>query len=574
MTDKHILTLFKAMVVEATGPIDLTNAANGFLTNFIPTPLQLKLLREEFKPLNLTTLFSVEERMNGSVYELLTKQLLHYIEIYGLDSPGLFDLEQTNGKVVTLTYVQGISKVELGEKVRTLLYANAPIKDTPALKEIIEAYQISYEMGLIKNNEMKMLLFKVGRDKFEKGDDAVRYMCYVATESALLIKSKQVIKAIEADASLFTTKFFQDHENALAQVFHRHKNLILAAKTSENRGVINRISRRAKDAYVPIHEPISKRFISEAYNNSVGAEVLSSMSVRDKFKFLNLLAYKSLGNTTDAFMIRNGKVHVEKGRKVLNPGKLIDISHDVLNSLGEDLKHLHGKTILIDSNVDYGLPISRKQAIGQLPFGTTITPKGDILSSGIYWENSGGARDLDLSAVQTGGKRVGWGRLSGYNNKDVVFSGDLIDATNGAMEFMTSKTSFYDVYALYVNIFAGEPGAKFSLVVGSRSTEKWIEDPVVREAGELLSRGNIIGFVKNGKFVVYSARMNNASWSEGSKEQAIVARGLAPFWTVRSLLETLGIGYYIEQSPTQAYDHDLSYQSFSYDKLEAMLTKV
>jgi hypothetical protein len=39
-------------------------------------------------------------------------------------------------------------------------------------------------------------------------------------------------------------------------------------------------------------------------------------------------------------------------------------------------------------------------------------------------------------------------------------------------------------------------------------------------------------------------------------------------------LETLGIGYYIEQSPTQAYDHDLSYQSFSYDKLEAMLTKV
>jgi hypothetical protein len=351
-------------------------------------------------------------------------------------------------------------------------------------------------------------------------------------------------------------------------VFHRHKNLILAAKTAENRSAINKISRLAKTEHVAINEPASKRFIAEAYAGR-GATV-TSLSVRDKFKLLNLLNYKLLGNTADAFVIRNGKVHVEQDRKVLAQNKLIVISKGILKSLAIDLKPLKDAKILLDENVDYGLPISRKQVIGQLPFGTTVTPNGDTISSGVYWENGWGASDLDLSAVDAKGNRTGWGQYSGYTSQDVVFSGDLTSAVNGAMEFMTSKTSRQEPYALFVNVFRGKIGTKFALVVGSKSKDKWIVEPVLREVGELNSRGNIIGFVKNGKFVVYMCRMNGAYWSVGSREAAIVARGMADFWTVRSLFDALDIPYSTKREEGVNYTHNLTYSGFSFDKLETL----
>ena len=289
MVDRNILKLFKVMVADVS-TLDTSNVSGGFVTNFTPTPLQLKTLREEFKPLDVVTLFTVEERETASLSYLLTKQVLHYIEVYGLDAPGLFNLEQKNGTVATLAYVRGVSKQELGDLVRSLLYANAPVKDATDLKAIIETYGIQFDVPKIRNNEMRVLLFRLGTDVFDNGDDAVRYMCYVATESALLIKSKEVIEAIEKCGSVFNTPFFNAHATVLAKVFHRHKNLILAAKTAENRHAINKISRLAKTLHVPVYESLSKRFVAEAYAGRVGASVLHGMSVRDKLKFLNLLS--------------------------------------------------------------------------------------------------------------------------------------------------------------------------------------------------------------------------------------------------------------------------------------------
>lgn len=578
MSDKHVLQLFKSMVTDyafAAPAVSTAFAKDGFITNFNPTPLQLKVLQEEFKPLPLRTLFSVRERENASLDELLARQILHYIEVYGLGMPGLFNLEFDGGKVVPVAYVQGITVAELGRKVRDLLYANAPIKDTKALKEIIDSYRLEFNLGMVKNNEMRVMLFSLGKNAFESGDDAVRYMCYVATDSTLLIKSRKVIKAIKEKRDLFTSHFFRSHQGPLAKVFHRHKNLILAAKTAENRGTINRISRLAKTEHLPLPEAPKKTFIADfcagRAKSGVGG-VIGGLTVRDKFKFLNLVNYKREGNSMDAFIIRNGKVHLEKGRPVLTPGKLEAITLDVLGSLKKDFEHLNKQNILLDAHVDYGLPVSRKQTFGQLPFGTSVTPIGETISSGVYWENAWGARDLDLSGVDPSGHRVGWGQFSGYTDPHIVFSGDVTHAEKGAMEFLTSKVTYKHTYGLFLNIFAGEVGAKAALVVGTKSESHWIEDPIIREVGTLESKGNILGFVKGGKFVVYNCRINNASWSVGGKEAAIVARGLAQFWTVRMLLDALDIPYTTNREADKTYDHDLTYQGFSLDKLEAMLT--
>lgn len=590
MFEREILKLFKVMVTtDITDDVpDVSHVDQGFITNFTPTPAQLLVLLSEFKPLDVRTLFTVHERKTADISHLLRKQVLNYIETYGLNMPGLFNLEQEGGKVVTLSYVRGVTRKELNGMVRNLLYANAPIKDTVALKNIINGLDLGFDLSEVKNNEMRVLLFTLGKNKFKSGDDAVRYICYVATESAMLIKSKRVIKSIGAKSVAFTTPFFADHAKPLAKVFHRHKNLILAAKTKENRSIINKISRMAKELHVPVHEPLKKRFVAEAYAGRIKDldTVLGDISIRDKFSFLNLLEYKKLGMGMDAFIIRNGKVHLENNRPILNAGKVDTIIASVLKSLKVDLAHLKKQKILLDPNVDYGLPISRKQTMGQLPFGTTVTPKGEVISSGVYWENAWGAHDLDLSAIDINNSRTGWGMYSGYAaGNPVTYSGDITSAPNGAMEFMTSKIGYSEPYALFVNVFSGSEGCEAEIVVGS-TTEKvvngayvrtggdarWISEPVLREKVKLESKGNSIGFVRNGKFVVYILRLNSNSWSAGSKEAAIVQKSLTDFWTVRKLFDALKIKYDVDKGPKKKYDHNLSYNSFSLDKLEKLIT--
>jgi hypothetical protein len=574
MFEKEILDLFKVMVVPTSfgGEPNLSNVDRGYITDFEPTPSQLKVLNAAFKPLDIITLFTVEERKKCEPCELIAKQILHYVEVYGLGAPGAFNLEQENGKIVTLTKVRGVVVEELSEIIAELLYTNAPVKDAPTLMNIIKAYNIDFDINKVANNELRVLLFDDSKT-FTSGDDVVRYMCYVSTKSSMLIKSKQVIEAIKLNAHLFNKGFLTRHEVPLAKVFHRHKNLILAAKTNQNSSAINRISRLAKNLHVPIIEGLNKKFVAEALAGRIkDYSILDKISIRDKFKFLNFIEYKMLGYSLDAFIIRNGKVHLEDGRAVQNKDKLIVISGHIIESLEKDLHHLKGKNILLDPYVDYGLPISRKQTFGQLPFGTSVISGGNKICTGIYWENSWGANDLDLSAVDMSGSRTGWGRSSGYESKqDVVFSGDLTDARNGAMEFMTSKVSYTQTYALFNNIFSGEIEAEFELVVGDKSKENWIKSPVLRERGTLDSRGTILGFVKGPEFVVYNCRLNNSSWSEGSKEQAIVRRGMTDFWTIRRLFDVLGVNYSVDFNEEVEYDYNLTYSSFSLDKLENMI---
>jgi hypothetical protein len=325
----------------------------------------------------------------------------------------------------------------------------------------------------------------------------------------------------------------------------------------------------SKTRHVPIKESIGKRFVALALAGKADAYALTQVSLRDKFKMLNLLEYKRQGNDMDAFIIRNGKVHIEKDRAVNDPVGIARIRDMILYSLAGDLAHLKDKTILLDKSVDLGLPISRKQAIGNLPFGTTVTVDGRI-SSGVYWHESGGAHDLDLSTIDNDGNRTGWGCYRGYSKKaEVTFSGDVTSAHNGAMEFMTSKKADY---GLFVNIYRGNPNSEFELVVGTDNKEKdrWIKDVKVREKSKLNGRGSIIGFVKDTKLVVYQGALNSNRWSSNDKSRAMVARGTGEFWTVGKLLKSLNINFDVDKKADVVYDYDLTYAGFSYDKLEAL----
>lgn len=567
MYDAEILDLFNIMVVDKKTPLVLDNVKHGFVTDFRPTASQFNILNSKFRLIESKTLFTVNERRYSDIEDLINKQILHYVEVYGLGIPGLFNLEVDNGEIYSLTYVQGVTEDELHDKLRSILYSNAPVKDSNVFAKIIKARNVDFEFNKIANNEIKVALFDVNKHTFDDGDDLVRYMCYVATGDFLLIKSKEVIDAVSR--AIFDSKFFDKHAYVLSQVFNRHKRIILAAKNDYNKSIFNRITRMSKINHVPIKESIAKTFISKALNGEISDfRVLDKISIRDKFKYLNLLEYKKEQSTLDAFVIRNGKIHIKSDRKTFSKKSIDFVISKVLQSLNEDLSHLKQRSILLDSNVDYGLPVSRKQTMGNLPFGTQVTCS-DTISSGVYWKDEWGASDLDLSTISLDGRRVGWGQRSGYANTGVIYSGDLTSAYSGAMEFMTSSKHYSDIYGLFLNIYSGGVGCKAELVVGNKTDDQWIDSPIIRESIELKSRGTLIGFVKSGVFTVYSGRLNSSSVSGSSKDLAIVNRGSSNFWTVGKLFDKLGITY--DSVEEKEYDFDLSYNKFSYDKLENLL---
>lgn len=575
MFEKQTIDLFKVVVIDEKQRVKklfTDNVSLGYVTDFKPTQAQASVLATSFAPLPVTTLFTVEERKTGDIHALILKQILHYVEVYGLDAPGLFDLEVTKGKTVSIANVRGVTTDELGAMVRKLLYANAPVRELEALTEIIRHYELAYDLKQVANNEARIRLYRDG-DKFDNGDDAVRYIVYKATDDSLLIKSPKVIAAVEENAKRISLSFLAAHEAVLAKVFNRHKRLLIAIKNNGNKTAINRISRLSKDLHVPIIPAINKTFIAKALSDQIrDYAVLDQISLRDKFKYLNLLEWRRLGRSDDVFVVRNGKAHLEADRQTYAPEQIDHLKLLVLNSAHKNLHHLKGKRILLDGNVDYGLPSTQKQMLGNLPFGTQVSVAGNTIASGIYWENRGGARDLDLSSVNENGERTGWGQYSGYDrNNAITFSGDVTDARDGAMEFLTSAVKEKLLYGIYVNIFNGEEGAEASLVVGHQTEKKWINGAVVREKFKLPSKQSILGFVSGGKFLVYALRTSNSRVSGGEITKRLIAKGLAPSWTVRKLLDTAGIAYDTEENGKQPYDYDLRYSSFSIDKLENML---
>lgn len=573
MSQENVLDTFNAIVVSSKSRTVAPNTdllKIGVVTDFIPTKGVKALLESKFEPIPIRTLFGRNERLTAEPLELILKQFLNYFETYGFGTPGQFDLEVTDGVILKTLYVRGISEDELGDLVRKLVYSNAPIKNPAAIAEIIKEYSIKFDFNLILNNEVRIHVYDPSVHVFRNGDEAVRYMLFRMTNDTLVIKNKRKIDEIKA--GLIDPKFFDANAVILSEVFNRFKPLILAAKHL-NRNAVNRIARLSKKNHKPVHEGFNKRFLALALAaiedgsfKKFSASV-SKLSVRDKFKILNLIEYKKLGKKVDSFIVRNGTVHVEQNRPVLDPQALDQVTNLLLEGLRMDLSGLMSKEILLDANVDYGLPISRKQVLGNLPFGTLIDG-GKEISSGVHWRNEWGATDLDLSTVDMKGNRTGWGYSSGYDKtNDVVFSGDMTYADNGAMEFMTSKKS---TYGLFVNVFSGRPDAEFELVIGNGSKNHWITNVKVRERSKFTGKGNVIGFVRNNQFVVYQGKLNDriANFSEGSP---VLNRALAPVWTVSRLLDALGVGYHTEAQADVEYDFNLSYSGFSIDKLESLL---
>ena len=509
-------------------------------------------------------LFTKKEMEDGDVFSKVIAQLAHY---WSFGTYGIQEVKY-KGKTITVDILKVVDKAELSELVRKDVYGNTPLSSdkVEGVVEIIKDYKISIEGNLIKNNEIKALLYESGLFEFSNGDDIVRYIVFKETGSPLLIKSRQVLndlKEVTTSDRYKTNELLANNSKLLSQVFNRHKKIFLALKNDTNRTAINTISKLSKTNHVPLRESINKTFIAKALAGKINNydKVLDNISIFDKLKYLNLLRIRKQEMENKFFLIRNGtcfyKTNMEKWSS-----KHEGLYNFILKNVQKQLSYLRGKKIKYPDNVDYGLPISNKQSLGHLPFGTIITTDGKI-SAGMYWEDSWGAHDLDLSAISLK-ERLGWGSIHTYESEnDLLFSGDITNAPDGAIEFMTQNKKSINPHVLINTIYAGDDKAKYKLVVGQTSSKKYLKNTIVEIETSFSKRSEILGVIKSNKFIVYKAGISSVRISS-ERDKAFLPYIDSNLLTIKGLLADIGISLHAEKDE---YDFDLSVDGITFDKL-------
>lgn len=573
---KNIFELFGKVLISSEAirtSANLDLVKYGVVTDFLLTEEQEQFLKTVNTSEQISTLFSVKERKNGPPEDLITKQLLHYIEVYGLGSPGLFNLEVKGKKLeVPILYVAGITQEQLEAEAINLAYSNAPLKDASLLRDIIRENCITLDINKVQNNELKVLLFRPETDVFESADDLVRYFIFDLLDTTLLIKDEKTISGLKQRNNKVNKRLLEKHADVLAKSFNRFKPLILALKNKNTAKIINKISKMSKSAHVPLKQSFTKTFIADAYRNHETYEwnLLERVSMRDLFKFLNLLKIRKEKIENDVYLIRNGKIHVKPRKQIYNVDIIETIEENILREISIRLTHLKNKNILLDDKIDFGLPISRKQTVGDFPFGSRVSVSGNRISFGIHWKNSGGATDLDLSCIDLDGKRVGWGSYRGYGDDEngILFSGDVVSAPgDGAMEFFTSGPEH--LYALYMNVFSGNENSDYRIIVGREGKNQWIKDIVFAQDMTTKSRSSFLGIVNGNDFIVYDASSGDNSVSFRYNPN-ILKRAAIGTWTIKELFDRIGINYEVDKSDNLVYDYHITSDRMTFTDLERL----
>lgn len=573
------LELYKVFVADkVSNNINYETLKYGFvLSNEVGTSDLLKInsyynLKKLDSRMLLKTLFSKNELENSDLIDKVIKQIRHY---YSCGTYGVQDLE-LNGEKVSVDFIKIVSREELLELIKSDIYSNRALSQEKVLGiiELLKDYRLFHclDFSKIKNNEFKSIAVSENIVAYANisGDDILRAIIYIATNKTLLIKSKEVIEAlgfIVSDKRVID--LLKNYPETLAKCFNRHKRLFLALKNENTAKHINKIAKLSKKFHVPVKESLNKTFIFKHINLDKGDMIadIEKLSVIDKMKILYQIEVLMSDMPNRVFIIRNGKAFIKEGVDSLDKSRVVDnlrlIKGLIKKSLANNLSHLKGLKIKYPENVDYALPISEKKSVSGIPFHTEFyNLKDNYLVAGMYWENAWGAYDLDLSSISINGDRVGWGQLDSYT-QDILFSGDITNASSGAIEYIANKKD--KPVILINNIFSGQEGSKFKIVIGNSDKvgNKYVSD-VIAELDYKFDKSKTIslGALEKDKFTLYPVSLRNNRVS-GKRDKAILPFVLVKHTMMKELLELAGVKFIQDNS----FDLDLSVNNVTFDKL-------
>lgn len=396
---------------------------------------------------------------------LLFEQIKHYISTYGsnfqdeiyiphevLDVPDL--------KVV-FKVVKSYSKEEMQDKCMQLLQSGIALKEE-TINELLSILtdELSYKFSGNENIKNKEAVIKIAdmygvipKDTLE----FFRYIIFRSSGQSLLIKSKEVIEAIKISNYNPSVQFEKFGVEKLAEVFNRFKPLFLAYKVKCPK-TINKISKLSKKHHKPlVANPLN--YVTSMLLTREETHWLDNATPFALFKALSACYARIQGQDAFAYRIRNGKSFIKfNGVTGVNW-----TNYDFLIDYCKQRFKLSGKSFYLPQDVEYALPTSEKMFIGNIPTGSKFF--GQSLAIGIYWQNDWGAHDLDLSGLNIGGK-IGWNSEYKQGDGALMYSGDITDAPNGAVEYLYARNGLNEPTLINNNIYSDEGKCEYKIIVG------------------------------------------------------------------------------------------------------------
>lgn len=548
---------------------------------------------------------------NAPMIQLVMEQYVHYITTYGFKQLGIYnensvyipdevlELPKSNKQMV-LTVIKGYTESELKTKLLSLLQSGVAlgedtIEDCTDLFRYLKLTEA--ELSLIKNKEILIKLYDIFNIIPANAEEFLRYMVYKTTGKTLLIKNEmthKVIKSSHVNVLIYFEKYISEYGlEKLSAIFYRYKLLFLSFKSNNNMNhIINRIRKLAKVH----HKPFAGDYLNEVTSNIKQGKKISIDELNNKLKYANTfrkirLLYALKYRMTDAdsilYKIRNGRAFATKFSKInaTNIESIYNIVYDsIVNDINENLKN---KKIYLPDHIKYALPATEKQFTGNIPSGTHISIDSDMII-GVYWNNINNCSvDLDLSLNDESAK-IGWDGAYRNESCDILFSGDITDASKGASELFYIKRANYGAYSLMLNHFNRyyEIDIPFKIVIGKekhdRLSRNYMIDPnnvILTVDSKMTSKQKMLGLVystKTYKNFYFSETNIGQSISVGANTEYIHAarRYVETFYkNIVSLNDILKKSECIIVTDRKDADIDLSMDTLEKDTILNLFTK-
>jgi hypothetical protein len=466
------LKLFNAVVAKETKGKTPFISEEGFV--IVPEALWAKDKIIKFyqneklsgNDLNKTFHKSWTKIKHSSRFSLFLEQIQHYISTYGSNFKDEIYIpdEVLNVPDLKLKYkvIKTLSVKEITGKCFDILNSGIALKEE-TINDVLSL--LVDELGYvftgsekIKNKEAVIKIADLYGVLPTDIMEFFRYIIYRTTGQSLLIKSKDLIDLIKVSNYNPAAQFNKFGLEKLAVIFNRFKPLFLAFKPKCGK-TINKISKLSKKYHKPLIEnPLNT--VTNSLLSDKDVHWLDNATPFALFKALSACYSRMNGQKAFVYRIRNGKSWVTENK---THKKISRKNYSFLLTYLQGRFTLSNKKIFLPNGVKYGLPTSEKMFVGNIPTGTKFY--GEKLAVGVYWKDSWGANDLDLSGVNVSGK-VGWNASYNQGHGVLMYSGDITSAPNGAVEYLYAKNGLKEVTLIQNNVYSGDANCEYKIIIG------------------------------------------------------------------------------------------------------------
>ena len=492
---------------------------------------------------------------DSDIETLIIQQILHYFTTYGFESLGIYNkdtvyiphekLELPEIKEdLPLTVIKAMTAKEILDQIIELGSGIALAQKT--LDDIMIIIKTNdYDDNFveqIKNRELKALLYDFFGIVPSEPVEFLRHLISKLTDESLIIKNDYLINKIKESNGKFLDELMKKSPENLASIFLRYKPLFLAMKSiSKNKGFFNRLRKKAKDLHKPLPIDYLNSITMQIKNGELDLNILKiklkKASVFRKIRLAYALKYRKDAGDSILYRIRNGRGWATDFHYADELKELIqEALYIVINSIVENID-VSGKTIYIPSNVHYALPATEKQFTGFFPTGSYISVHKDMIV-GIYWENTDKRVDLDLSVISEDGK-TGWDSAYRSEDMNVLFSGDITDAHNGASELFYLKQGEQEPKIMMLNYynFDKDDEVDVKMLVAHEKPEIFgsnymvnVNNIIATTNINITKKQNILGLAVNteneNRFYFANVSIGNSITSTNNKQSAYVRKYL------------------------------------------------